>query len=204
MEELLNTDFLRTRLRGLPASGRLAFLLSCAERLYPNYVEFSRYHGWGDPKALQQAIELGWTSLAKEVIPRTEVEECLARVEAVTPSTEDFDSEFVSPALDAAVCCASVLEFLLTGDLEKIVEGAVLARDTVDMFVQEREKFDAQDPLLESKITRHPLMQQELSRQRTDLDLLSRANWVSSEVVADLARRWRRPAMSNIGLPRLK
>lgn len=204
MKAPFNVDWLRTRVENLAPSGRLAFLLSCAERLFPNYVAFSRHHDWGESEVLRQALDLGWKRLAGERVTRGEIEDCLARCERVTPNTEDFDSEFVSAGLDAAICCTLVLELLVNDNPKKIVEAASLARDTVDMHVQELERLDANDPHLEEQIVAHPLMQRELERQRTDLDLLGAMDWTQADAVRELSRRWRSPAVSNIGLPRAK
>jgi uncharacterized protein len=103
----------------------------------------------------------------------------------------------VAAGLDAAVCCAFVLELLRKDDSKKVIEGASLARDTVDMYVQELEFLHPQDPKLEEKILRHPLMQRELKRQREDFDLLEKVD-LSGSTIEDLARRWRKPATSNI------
>jgi uncharacterized protein YjaG (DUF416 family) len=200
MAEAFDPGFLRQRIEQLPALGRLAFLLSIAERLLPNYAAFSRRHAWGEPDALRRALDLGWRALERKEITPAEIEARLAECEAVTPDTEDFDSELVSPALDAAASCALVLELLKKDDPEKVVDGASLAHDTVDMYVQELERLEATDPLLERKIARHQLMRRELERQKTDLDLLAQTDWNRHDTVSELARQWRAPHSSNIRL----
>ena len=199
MEEPFRADSLQRMIDRLPARGRLAFLLSCAERLLPNYFAFSRAESWGDPSALREAMDLGWAAFAGEQIATTVIEISLRRCEAVTPDTEQFPSALVSAALDAAVCSALVLDYLLGGESQKVVEGASLARDTVDMHVQELENLSPDDPLLEGKILRHSLMQRELARQSKDLDLLQRTDWTHPDVVTALRSRWRAPGISNIG-----
>lgn len=198
MEQPLNPDDLRTKIDRLSARGRIAFLLSCAERLVPNYAAFSKHHGWGDVGALQQALDLGWRCLSGRPVDAGEVHRCLSRCETATPDTEDFESKYVSSGLDAAVCCAFVLELLLQDDSQKVVEGASLARDTVDMHIRELESLHPQDPALEEKICRHPLMQRELQRQREDLEMLTQIK-LAGDDIEELSRRWRNPPVSNIG-----
>ena len=202
MEQHFNPDDLRSKIDRLSHRGRIAFLLSCAERLTPNYAAFSKHHGWGDVDALQQALDLGWRYLSGQKVDADEVHCCLTRCETATPDTEDFESEYVSSGLDAAVCCVFVLELLLQDDLQKVVEGASLARDTVDMYIRELEPLDPQDPALEEKIFRHPLMQRELQRQRKDVELLTEIE-LTGDDIEDLSRRWRDPPVSNIGRPRV-
>jgi len=58
---------------------------------------------------------------------------------------------------------------LLDGDIAQVVSAPRFATDTVDLIVQEQQDMDSRDPLREQKILEHPLMQQELVRQRRDL-----------------------------------
>lgn len=201
MESAFNEKALRQRVERLSPQARLAFLLSCGERLAPNYTAFRDRHGWGDFAPLQQALDLGWKALAREPLERSEIEACHARCEEAIPHPDDFTSDYyVSGALDAGVVCSLVTQLLLEDDPGKVVEGAAQARDTVDMHVQELEDMNPRDPDLEGKILRHPVMQRELRRQREDLTRLEGAE-LSPSLVEALAREWRHPAMSNIDRP---
>lgn len=199
MERPFDARALERALKKLPIEGQLAFLLSCAERLLPNYLSFQRRHSWGNATVLRAALDLGWHRLQGRTVTTDEINLSLERCEAATPDTEDFDSELVSSALDAANAAALVLEFLLESNVGKVVQCAELARDTVDMYVQELEDLDPNDAMLETTILNHPLMQQELQRQRTDLETLRNTEW--QQVPANLAHSWRNPSMSNIGMP---
>ncbi|XYI00191.1 DUF416 family protein [Sorangium sp. So ce1128] len=200
MEQAFNTGLLRARAERLSHRGRLAFVLSCAERLAPNYVAFSRHHKWGDIGALSEALDMGWRYLRGETVDAAALCEGLARCEAAEPDTEDFDSEFVSAGLDAANCCELVLQLVKKDEVEPAVEAASLARDTVDMHIQELESLRPQDPDLETRILEHPLMQRELRRQREDLELLERMP-LSDDVVEWIGQLWRTPKASNIDRP---
>jgi uncharacterized protein len=190
---------LSARLAALPPLKRLAFLLSCAERMYPNYLEFHRRHGWGRPEVIRRALDLVWSSLeGKDVgddIPAVQ-QQC----EEVMPDTEDFDTIYVSSALDAAVVASILLSLLQDQDVGKVLEGLSLARDTVDMYVQELEGMDPGDPNLEDRIARHPLMKQETRRWLEALDLLERTVLSQPSGMAELKRQWRSPAKSSIEL----
>jgi hypothetical protein len=76
---------------------------------------------------------------------------------------------YVSSAQDATFAVCALFDFLLDGDLGRLVGVPQLSTDTVDLVVQERENMDPGDPVLEQRILEHPLMQQELVRQRRDL-----------------------------------
>jgi uncharacterized protein len=201
METRFNEAALLQRLQTLTPWGQLAFLLSITERLIPNYIAFQAHHHWGELEVLLHALELGWRHLAGQVAPRGELEAWLERCDQVTPHTADFQDGYISPGLDAACCCEYVLRFLLEGKPSHVADAASLARDTVDMHVQDLEDFSSRDPQLEEKILQHPLMQRELQRQREDLDLLAPMT-PSPSAVEQLTRRWRNPAVSNIDLRR--
>jgi uncharacterized protein len=199
MEPAFDRESLLSNLRILPFAAALAFALSCAERLYPNYIRFSREHGWGDPSVLRAALDYGWGRLLGNT-NETDAGELRQQCEDATPDTEDFDSIYISPGLDAACAASMVLDIVQNRDPGIVADIASLCRDTVDMYIQEIEKMSSQDRKREQKILIHPLMQRELSRQREDIstvaDLLTEGDGLAS-VLRD---RWRAPERSNIDL----
>jgi hypothetical protein len=180
---------------------RLAFALGCAERLYPNYVAFVREQGWGDPEGLRAALDLAWCVLLGRSTEVHVVQELRRRIEDAEPETEDFQTILVSAALDAASAAGLILKLLEQDDPTIVVEIASLCRDTVDMYLQVVEELDPSDPAFETKILIHPLMQTELCRQRSDLEMLASVQW-SEQDVRRLEKEWREPEVSNLGLRR--
>ena len=63
-------------------------------------------------------------------------------------------------------------------------------RDTIDMFIQDHDELDYSDPDFEVKILRHPLMIEELEKQRQDIESLSSV----SELPVDFLKRFRQSA----------
>ena len=63
MSLVFNPSDLEKRLHSLFSPGRLAFLLGCAERMYPNYLSFHRQDGWGEPRSIRRALDLIWSKL---------------------------------------------------------------------------------------------------------------------------------------------
>jgi len=195
-------DSLRHCSRQLSSRARTAFILSCGERLLPNYRAFCRHHDWGDEEVLRKALDLGWDYLRGETINQTTVGSLRIHCESVTPDTNDFDSIYVSPALDAGVVVLSLIDSILDPDRRgPFLDAATLARDTVDMYVQGINDLDPQDPALEERILRHPLMQSELMRQKRDLKQLELASRTSlTDAAARLEMQWRSPKVSSLGL----
>lgn len=177
----------------LPQNARLAFAISCAERLFPNYLAFSKKCGWGDARPIRFALDEAWCSL--ENGHRTHGngalrEACLL----VAPEPGDFDTILASSALDATTAAIAVLNELECGDGAGALEASGYCRDSVDMFVQVEGGIPADVSDLEDRLRTHPLMQTELARQYADLELLARPlEW------ARLKEAWR-TNVGNLGL----
>ena len=183
------------RLGRLDHRRQVAFALSCAERMQPNYGAFHRDHHWGDATVLRAGIDLGWRWLDGESVDADALSQIGAACEQQAPDTEEFQSRTVSPALDAAIAVSAVIALIKTREVAKAVEAASLSRDTVDMFVQELENMPPDAPNLEDRIRLHSLMQAELERQSSDLAALE-----SGIDLGQLAAAWKAPTVSNIGL----
>lgn len=184
--ETFDEDRLRQSLTRLDPWKRVAFMALSCERMVPNYDRFSAGSGFGDPQVLRRGIDAAWSWMESAQVP-DDLKSVRAQVEQQAPNTEDFSSPFTSAALDAANAVASLLDAIDELDSADPVEVASLARDTVDLYVQEIENWDPNDRNLEDAIRCHPLMQAELRRQRNDLDYLE--HWTGSQ--RDAARQLR-------------
>ena len=199
METAFDEESLLAKVRPLGVKQRAAFLLSIAERMKGNYLAFKKEHKAGDLKALEDALASGWRFVAGGEVHEKAIESGIERCEGAAPDTEEFDSIYVSPALDAASCCGLLLELVRDNDPELVVDGASLARDTIDRYVTEKDDLDPSDARFEERILEHALMQAELKRQREDADALVQQE-MDAQGIADLERRWRNPKKSNLGL----
>lgn len=181
----------------LSTQGKLAFALSCAERLLPNYVAFQRESGWGDAGALRAALDVAWACLEGSRPSLSAIALLREQVRAAEPETEDFQGPLVSPALDAAAAAGLLLQFVEEGNLDHIVEMALLCRDTVDMFVRGDEAFDPMNRDAEAKVQGSRRMRDEMQRQSDDVARLR--SFAGSPVdVAVLRVEWRERGKSNI------
>lgn len=153
---------------------QLAFGASCCERMLPNYERFAREVGWRDARPLRSALDAAWDACTSQRLPEAGLRELLSQCEDCAPDSESFTSLYTSSAQDAVFAICSLLDFLIDGDVSRVVSIPRFSTDSADLIVQEREAMDPRDPLRESKILEHPLMQQELARQRRDLEDASR------------------------------
>lgn len=127
------------------------------------------------------------------------MEEWLTECEENIPDTEDFDSIFVSSALDASTSIVALLRDTDSIATDVVVEIASFARDTVDMYVQELESMEFYGAELEEKILKHPLMQAELKSQRETIESILAIKEFDLEKISYLESIWKQPKTSNIG-----
>jgi len=190
----------REELEECSYSKNVLFALRCCERLYPNFVFFSSKFRTGDPVPLRQSLDFSWLSLLDDERKIDVSEYLFSSIESQMPDTECFDTIYVSSALDACAACLLLLEFLRHRRLNRILEIATLARDTVDMFVQELENLPPNDPDIEKKIQAHELMQNEIKVQKSTMMLLKSINTITPDIVVKLKEEWSNLSKGSINI----
>lgn len=187
--ELFDETSLLLKLEGMPAWKRVAFMAYCCERMLPNYAAFKAQAGYGNNAVLRAALDVIWEWVENEQTDEDMV--ALARAcEQQAPDTSEFSSPYTSAALDAATAIAATAEALSDTTASKVIEVASLARDTIDLFVQEIDDLDPNDPRLEKKIRRSDLMQAELRTQRQSLEKLKGLSNGDKKLRAHLREQW--------------
>lgn len=169
--EHFDNDELRQEVQTLSHWKRVTFMAACCERMLPNYRSFTMETGHGDPTRLSEALAAVWNSLETGQLPNSTislVEVC----ERQAPDTAEFSSIYTSAALDTANSIATTLEALANAAEDQVLEVASLARDTVDLFVQQQCDLGPNDQGFEEQIAQHPLMQAELLAQRQSIEYL--------------------------------
>lgn len=142
-----------------------------------------------------------WAFIHSQTPSSQEIKEATAFCEAVAPNSDDFVSLYVTSAQDACFSVCGLLDCLLKNDLDKVVQAATYATDSVDLYVQEIERMAPDDPQLEQKILTHRLMQRELAHQEQDLNALEQAPFLSQEFLAQRKASWNNNGRSNLDLP---
>ena len=175
-------------LRKLAAWKRIAFMAQVAARMLPNYERFSAETGFGDVAVLKRALDAAWFWVQSGKPPH-DLTALREACEKQAPDTEHFRSPYTSAALDAANATAAILDAIEHPAEARLTEVASLARDTVDLFVQELMNMDPNAPNFEEAISRHNLMQRELQRQREDLETLTK--WLGERSIASRELRTR-------------
>ena len=198
--QAFNSEDLKGKLCKLNKSRQLAFGVMCCERLLPNYLAFQKDAEWGDINLIQKALDYAWESLNGIEKSIEEIEVLITSCEKVTPDSENFESLYVSLAQDCVFAICSLLDYLLKSEVDKIVQVATYATDSVDLYVQEIEDMASDDPYLESKILNHKLMQRELETQQKNLQSIEQASLLNSEYLSWLKASWSNNGKSNLDL----
>jgi uncharacterized protein YjaG (DUF416 family) len=133
--------------------------------MLPNYLSFHEETGFGDIRLLRGALDAAWCWIETGQMPE-ETANLVTDCDRQAPNTAEFSSDFTSAALDAASAIATVVESIPHSTKEQAMEVASLAKDTVDVFVQQRYSFDPDDKDLERLIAESELMQTELRCRR--------------------------------------
>lgn len=195
------TTYIREQLVALDSGRRLVFGALCCERLLPNYISFQRDSGWGDFAAVRKALDCVWAHVYGNAQQDAEIVDASSACELAAPSSDDFTSIYVTAAQDACFAVCSLLDYVLENDIDKIVQAATYATDSVDLFVQETNGIVPGDPELEAKILRHPLMQRELERQGSDLEAIRSAQAMSRDFIGERKAMNGYGEIGNLNLP---
>ena len=83
-----------------------------------------------------------WKSVENGRFSVEKIQELIMKCDAVIPDTEEFRSPLTSAALDAGAAILETLKYCLDGNVTRVVDVASLARDTVDMYIQEQSDLD--------------------------------------------------------------
>lgn len=178
-------DTIEKKMNKIAFKQRILFTVLTCEKMFPNYLYFSEKEQWGHPDVLEEVIVIMYQILQGTKVPKKELEALYDSINEYAPDTNAFGGT-ASYALDACSAIGETLEHVLTKEIENAVNVASYARDTVDMFVQEKENFNSNDPELEKKIASNIYMRREIERQKTILDSLQKTSEINLSVISAL------------------
>lgn len=130
----------------------LEFAQRISHDLMAEYRNFFQIHRWGDPTVLEASLALAERSRWDWVDP-TELDEMLAKLEAVTPHMDNFGDFFGSYALNACVAIYYLLQFLVDHKPEYIYNVGIAYTDTVDFKLAEQD-----EDITDEELAQHPQM----------------------------------------------
>jgi uncharacterized protein YjaG (DUF416 family) len=150
---------------------KVVFAGLLCERLHPQYAAFCQAVSWGSPAVYERGIELLYNSGLGEFYQQ-EAAALLEKLELVTPTFGEFDSQLTSYALDACIALSEALHFLTDKQESHIVNCATATTDSVEIFVQHYLNLDPDQRGAEALVAADPFMQAEKTRQHRLLEAL--------------------------------
>jgi uncharacterized protein YjaG (DUF416 family) len=190
MEKAFDRDALTVSMAQLSAWHRLVMGALVCERLVPNYCRFEDVSDWRGYAILRNALDTVWVQIGDKRINTDQRDQMLRDCDKLVPSADEFSTNAVSMAIDAASSVCVLLEAVSDTSPEKISEICTAAVDTIDMYIQRNEFADCVviGSVEEAAILAHPLMQTELKRQREDYQMLVATFDIGPEFIADVRR----------------
>ncbi len=127
---------LKARLEHLNEDARAAFAAACVSRLLPEYEDYHKETGQGDPRTLRRVLESVWSWVRGS---RRERSSYSTDVEALTALLPGEEQGGVAPgkwAVDALSSAIYTVEALIHSDAQRAVWAAEQLVDAVEDFVR--------------------------------------------------------------------
>ncbi|PHM43552.1 YjaG family protein [Xenorhabdus szentirmaii] len=184
------------RLEKLESWQHLTFMASLCERMYPNYQVFCRQSGFTDPAQYRHILELVWEVLVVKDA-KVNFDNQLEKLEAIIPSSEDYDIYGVYPAIDACIALGEVVHSRLSGStLEHAIAVSEISIRTVAML----EMTQAGREMTEDELKVLPAIEEEWDIQWEIFRLLANSEERDIELIKGLKADLRDAGVSNIGI----
>jgi uncharacterized protein YjaG (DUF416 family) len=154
------------QLKQLTFTKQLAFSYLVCERLYPNYVFFSKKYKFGDPDILRQAADFIFRDFFEEHPDKNKIDFFRKQIYKNTPNPGDFRTILTSSALDACTALMETLDFMEDKKTSRIDDISTFATDSISMHIVNIASLDFnRDKDFQKQIDEHPLMEREVRIQ---------------------------------------
>lgn len=176
-----------------------AFLLSLAERAFPNFVLYAESQGLKTPAVMRVILDQAWHMLVErdhDIDPYR----LLTRLETLVPDPEMQDSYGAYPAADMGFLLESALLCRVNAEKLRGPEGAARAMNTVMGFLEVSEGEGLDDNELVRLFDHHELMRVERAFQRELVVMLRRQRAPDAEFVRELRELAANGGVSNLGI----
>jgi len=176
-----------------------AFLLSLAERSFPNYALFADAVGLKTGAKMRQLLDLAWDMLQKET-SEAAIPQLLSKLETLSPNVDDYDAYGVYPAFDFCQLLEQALLNRLNPNKHRATEASQLATETVMNFIEMSEGEDLPEDELVRLLDHHPLMKEDKMFQRDLVLALKRQRVPKESFIAELKAQAANDGVSNLGI----
>lgn len=153
--------------------GRLAFAATCAERLLPFYICYTKRQGSGAENYFV-ALDYVWNCLGVANCDPHDVAHLLVECERTLPDEDSAWNAGCPYADDATAAILYCLRLISSGDQQEAIWAAKRAYEVADNFVVAHTDHSIDSHEDELEVLHHPVIQNELGRQLRDLRELQR------------------------------
>ncbi|WP_372980911.1 YjaG family protein [Marinobacter sediminum] len=176
-----------------------AFLLSLAERSFPNYALFADAVGLKTGAKMRQMLDQGWGMLQEDVA-ESAIPQLLAKLEALSPDVEAYDAYGVYPAFDFCQLLEQALLNRLNPAKHRATEASQMATGTVMSFIEMSEGDELDEDGLVRLLEVHPLMKEDKAFQRDLVLALKRQRTPTQQFTEGLRIDAANDGISNLGI----
>ncbi|KLU14573.1 MULTISPECIES: YjaG family protein [Xenorhabdus] len=184
------------RLEKLESWQHLTFMASLCERMYPNYQAFCLQSRFADPVQYRRILDLVWEILVVKDV-KVNFDNQLEKLEAIIPSSEDYDIYGVYPAIDACIALSEVIHSRLSGST---LEHAIAVSETSIRTVAMLEMTQAGREMTKDELKVLPAIEEEWDIQWEIYRLLADCEERDIELIKGLRTDLREAEVSNIGI----
>ena len=176
-----------------------AFLLTLAERAFPNYALFADAVGMKSGGKMRQLLDLAWGMLQKDA-SEAAIPQLLSKLETLSPNVDEYDAYGVYPAFDFCQLLEQALLNRLNPNKHRATEASQLATKTVMDFVEMSEGEGMDDDELIRMFEHHPLLKEDKLFQRDTVLALKRQRTPREDFIAELKAGAANDGVSNLGI----
>ena len=176
-----------------------AFLLTLAERAFPNYALFADAVGMKSGGKMRQLLDLAWGMLQKDA-SEAAIPQLLSKLETLSPNVDEYDAYGVYPAFDFCQLLEQALLNRLNPNKHRATEASQLATKTVMGFVEMSEGEGMDDDELIRMFEHHPLLKEDKLFQRDTVLALKRQRTPREDFIAELKAEAANDGVSNLGI----
>jgi uncharacterized protein YjaG (DUF416 family) len=158
-------------IKGCSERDLMIFMGLSIELLMPIYLSFSKRVNWGSVQILEEiTTTLYSTAFIRQPEPKY-LEMLKEELYLQSPDLDEIDDRLASYALDVCIAADEAVSFLISPDLNHFTEFVTNIFNLLDMYVQEKNDLDPNEPNIEKIIMKDIFVEREVKRQ---VGLLSR------------------------------
>jgi len=176
------------------------FSAACAERLLPNYAEFSRAVQWGAPFQVRVLLDYVWEVVAGKLLEQEVLGAAIKLCTELTPNTADFNYQFTAQALDATSCLFYALDSLLGNNGHNALESAQSARFSVEHYLMSQALFQGNEGDVEEIVYSSTYWIREINIQECVLNTLVSCDGADKKLIEDIRTQSWNNGVSNLGV----